>query len=99
MSRPDKLPPLPHSTDPWVDIHEEETKTSCPACAASGVIQCLRCKGAGNTDLEPVAPRQYRWIRCTACDGRGHYGVCTYCHGAKMITATSASGVRRKLNL
>jgi DnaJ-class molecular chaperone len=53
---------------------EEETKTLCPAC-----------RGCGKSELVPIAPSTYRWVRCEFCKGEG------------TVPISAASGFRRRV--
>lgn len=94
--------PLPRSgaglrqVFPDFDGEEPETKTICPACTGMKVRCCAFCKGCGKKELEPAGPRLYRWVACDSCKGEGAF-PCNLCQGQGMVTASRASGFRKRL--
>jgi len=81
---------------PDYDGNEDETKTICPACNGVKQRKCWFCRGSGKKELVPVNARMYRWIACDPCKGEGGF-PCGLCRGQGMVTATRASGFRKKL--
>ncbi len=89
---------LPHSRIYTFDDQAQvETKTTCPACKGMGVDLCVTCKGCGKSSLQPIGGSRWRWVMCDDCAGVGQHGVCLLCRGAKMVSASSASGFRLRM--